>query len=89
MNTIVETLSESLVKLRPGLISYNKKLKLASYLSDKEKEVRKILPSVKNEEFDAKLRFAEPYPNFDSNDEEAELVPNGFWEIKAKLRTYN
>jgi len=64
MNTIIETLSESLVKLRPafGL-------------------------NFKSERKD--FRIAEPYPDFDSNDEEAELVPNGFWEIKAKLRTYN
>ena len=60
MNTIIETLSESLVKLRPafGLI------------------------------FNSKLKYFH-YPYYDSNDEEAELVPNRFWDIKAKQRTYN
>ena len=100
MNTIIETLSQSLVKLEPGRISFHKKLELASMpkfkvlinsrLSKEEREgVREILPSAKHEDFDGELRIAEPYPGFDSDDEEAELIPNGFWEIKAKLRTYN
>ena len=90
MNTIVETLYESQVKLRPGLFSLRKKLKLASHLSDKERgELRKRSPYMKHEYFDGGYHLAEPYPDFDSNDEEAELVPNGFWDIKAKLRTYN
>ena len=92
MNTIVEKLSESLGKLTPGLISCKKKHKLVSHLSDAErKEVRRRLPymPVKCKNFDQELRIAEPYPSFDSDDEEAELVPTGFWNIKAKLRTYN
>jgi len=35
------------------------------------------------------FKIAEPYPDIDLNDEEAGFVPNRFWEIKAKLRTYN
>ena len=90
MNTIVETLYESQVKLRPGLFSLRRKLKVASHLSDKERrELRKRSPYMKHDYFDGGLGIAEPYPDFDSNDEEAELVPNGFWDIKAKLRTYN
>ena len=90
MNTIVEMLYESQVKLRPGLFSYRKKLKLASHLSDKERgELRKRSPYMKHEYFDGELRIAEPYPSFDYSDYEKEFVPNGFWEIKAKLCTYN
>ena len=100
VNTIIETLSQSLVKLEPGYISFPKKLELASMpkfkvlinsrLSDEEREeVREILPNMKHEDFDGDLRIAEPYPDLDSDDEESEMVPNGFWEIKAKLRTYN
>ena len=90
MNTIVGKLYESQVKLRPGLFGHRRKLKLASHLSDKERgELRKRSPYTKHEYFDGGLGIAEPYPDFDSNDEEAELVPNGFWDIKAKLRTYN
>ena len=85
MNTIVETLSESLVKLRPGIgFSFNSKLKLA-YMPKLKVLLNSRLPYKKGEE----LRIAEPYPSFDSDDEKAELVPSGFWEIKAKLRTYN
>jgi hypothetical protein len=64
MNTIIETLSESLVKLRPAFRLYVK-----SNLKDS--------------------KIAEPYPDIDLSDEEAGFVPNGIWEIKAKLRTYN
>ena len=72
------------------IFSYRKKLKLASHLSDKERrELRKSSPYKKHEYFDGGLGIAEPYPRFDSNEEEAGLVPNGFWDIKAKLRTYN
>merc|ERR1719483_1586272 len=91
MNTIIETLYESRVKLRPGLFSFRKKLKLVSHLSDKEREeLRKRSPYMK---LGGELRIAEPYPYFVSrpfvsDDEEAELLPSGFWEIKAKLRTY-
>ena len=84
MNTIVETLSESLVKLRPGIgFSFNSKLKLA-YMPKLKVILNSRLPYKKGEE----LRIAEPYPSFDSDDEKAELVPSGFWEIKAKLLTY-
>ena len=106
VNTIIETLSQSLVKLEPGYISFQKNLKLASmpkmnvlilpYLSDAEEKgrLREILPHMKNEDFDGELRIAEPYPRiyptrFDLDDGESLLVPNGFWDIKAKLRTYN
>ena len=49
---------------------------------------------MKNEDFDGELRIAEPYPRryptrFDLDDGESLLVPNGFWDTKAKLRTYN
>ena len=85
MNTIVEKLSESLVTLRPGIgFSFNSKLKLA-YMPKLKVLLNSRLPYKKGEE----LRIAEPYPSFDSDDEKAELVPSGFWEIKAKLRTYN
>ena len=64
MNTITETLSERLVKLRPAFgLNFKNKLK--------------------------HVKIAEPYPDIDLKDEEAGFVPNGFWEIKAKLRTYN
>jgi len=90
MNTIVETLYESQVKLRPGLFCHRRKLKLASHLSDKERrELRKRSPFMKHEYFDGGLGIAEPYPYIDTNEEEAGLVPNRFWDIKAKLRTYN
>ena len=90
MNTIIATLYESQVNLRPGLFSFQKKLKLASHLSDKERgELRKRSPYMKHEYYDGDLRIAEPYPSFDYSDYEKELVPNGFWDIKAKLRTYN
>ena len=90
MNTIIEMLCESQVKLRPGLVSFKKKLKLASHLSDKERrELRKRSPFMKHEYFDGGLGIAEPYPYIDTNEEEAGLVPNRFWDIKAKLRTYN
>ena len=84
-NTIIETLSESLVKLRPGIgFSFNSKLKLA-YMPNLKVLLNSRLPYKKGEE----LRIAEPYPSFDYSDYEKELVPNGFWDIKAKLRTYN
>ena len=92
MNTIIEMLYESRVKLRPGLFSFRKKLKLVSHLTDKEREeLRKRSPYMKH---GGELRIAEPYPYFVSgpflsDDEEAELLPSRFWEIKAKLRTYN
>ena len=90
MNTIVATLYESQVNLRPGLFSFKKKLKLASHLSDKERgELRKRSPYMKHEYYDGELRIAEPYPSYDYSDYEKEFVPNGFWDIKAKLRTYN
>ena len=44
---------------------------------------------MKHEYFDGGLGIAEPYPYIDTNEEEAGLVPNGFWDIKAKLCTYN
>jgi hypothetical protein len=66
------------------------KVLINSRLSEEEREgVREILPDMKYEDFDGELRITEPYPLFDSDDEESELVPKGFWEIKAKLRTYN
>ena len=97
MNTIIETLSQSLVKLRPGMISFHKKLELAlmpnfkvlinSRLSDEEREkVREILPSMKHEDFDGDLRITEPYPDFDSDDEESEMVPNCVPTIKFFMK---
>ena len=40
--------------------------------------------------YSGELKIAEPYPHetmFDFNWDQ--LVPNGFWEIKSKQRTYN
>ena len=90
MNTIVETLYQSQVKLRPGLFSHREKLKIASHLSDKEREeLRKRSPFTKHEYFDGGMGIAEPYPFINPDEEKAGLVPNRFWDMKAKLRTYN
>ena len=92
MNTILEMLYEGRVKLIPGLSGFRKKLQLVSHLSDIEREeLKKRSPYMKN---GGELRIAEPYPYFVSgpfvsDDEEVELLPSRFWEIKAKLRTYN
>ena len=60
--------------------------------------IRKMLPLMTDCEFcgfsdynySGELKIAEPYPHetmFDFNWDQ--LVPNGFWEIKSKQRTYN
>ena len=81
----------------------NKVLELASMpkfkvlnnspLSDEQREIlhcalRKILPNIIIEGFNSKLRIAEPYPFSSASVMRSGLVPSGFWEIKAKPRTY-
>ena len=60
--------------------------------------IRKMLPLMTDCEFDGfsdynysgELKIAEPYPHETMFDYDWHgLVPNGFWEIKSKQRTYN
>ena len=57
--------------------------------------IRKMLPLMTDCEFDGdsdsgELKIAEPYPHETFYDFHWHgLVPNGFWEIKSKQRTYN
>ena len=66
--------------------------KMLPNMSDEEfyDDVNGTLPDHKHST--SLLHIAEPYPNYLMNDcgvYEYDLVPNGFWEIKAKQRTYN
>ena len=60
--------------------------------------IRKMLPLMTDSEFygdfdfiySGNLKIAEPYPHETFHDFDWHgLVPNGFWEIKSKQRTYN
>ena len=71
--------------------------RLSNYsdISNVEREqLRKALPNMKTEGFDGELRIAEPYPYSSasvmrpSHKGDTGFVPSGFWEIKAKPRTY-
>ena len=71
--------------------------RLSNYsdISNVEREqLRKALPNMKTEGFDGELRIAEPYPYSSASvmrpsyKGDTGLVPSGFWEIKAKPRTY-
>ena len=114
VGTIVESLSQTLVKLNGSEFSFRKHLELASMpklqvLSgcctiDEKKNmiIEKMLPNMTADEFVGGsifggLRFSigifgitEPYLNSKRHDYDVYgLVPNWFWEIKAKQRTYN
>ena len=115
VGTIVESLSQTLVKLNGCEFSFHKHLELASMpklqvlagsctIDEKQNRIiEKMLPNMTGEEFvggpypHGGFRFSmgdfgitEPYPHSNWHDyERYGLVPNGFWEIKAKQRTYN
>ena len=115
VGTIVESLSQTLVKLSgSGSFSFRKNLELASMPKlqvlagcctiDEKKNmiIEKMLPNMTADEsvggsIFGGLRFSigvfgitEPFLHSKRHDYDVYgLVPNGFWEIKAKQRTYN